>query len=140
MNTNDSKTTKAVSTTPLEDVGREGILAFRSKAGTVHKVTAFGGTVYFKEWTSEERDNFEGSLITGRGKGQRVSTANIRAKMFVRSVCDKDGKQIFSDEDAKEVGKLPAHEVEKVYAEIQKVNSVSDEDVEELAGNSNSDR
>lgn len=122
------------------DVSREGILAFRSKAGSVHKVTAFGGVVYFKEWTSEERDNFESSLIVGRGKAQRVSTANIRAKMFVRSVSDKDGKLIFSDEDAKEIGKLPAPEVEKVYAEIQKVNSVSDEDVEELAGNSSSGR
>jgi hypothetical protein len=136
MQNNDS-----VVTEDSRDVGREGILAFRSKSGSIHKVDgAFGGVVYFKEWTSEERDNFEASLIVGRGKSQRVTTANIRAKMFVRSVCDKDGKLIFSDEDAKEVGKLPAPEVEKVYAEIQKVNSVSDEDVEELAGNSNSDR
>jgi hypothetical protein len=128
---NDSAVTEVSSS----DVGRDAILAFRHKAGSIHKVTAFGGVVYFKEWTSEERDNFESSLIVGRGKAQRVSTANIRAKMFVRSVCAADGKLIFSDEDAKEIGKLPAPEVEKVYAEIQKINSVSDEDVEELAGN-----
>lgn len=138
MQNNDSEAKEIVA--KEEGVGRDGILAFRTKAGSVHKVPAFDGFVYFKEWTSEERDNFEGSLIVGRGKGQRVSTANIRAKMFVRSVCDANGKLIFTDEDAKEVGKLPAPEVEKVYAEIQKVNSVSDEDVEELAGNSNSDR
>lgn len=128
---NDSKKTKVV----LEDTTKDGILAFRQKAGAIHSVSAFGGIVYFKEWTSEERDKFEASLITGRGKAQRVSTANIRAKMFCRSVVTKDGAQIFSDEDVAEIGKLPAAEVEKVYAEIQKYNSVSDEDVEELAGN-----
>lgn len=128
---NDSKTPKAV----LEEATKDGILAYRQKAGAIHSVPAFGGLVYFKEWTSEERDKFEASLITGRGKAQRVTTSNIRAKMFCRSVCTKDGAQIFSDEDIPEVGKLPAGEVEKVYAEIQKYNSVSDEDVEELAGN-----
>lgn len=130
---NDSAPTKT-------DVGKDAILAFKAQAGKVHQVEAFGGVVYFKEWTSSERDKFEGSLIIGRGKKSIVSTDNIRAKMFVRSVCNKDGTLIFADKDAEEIGTLPAAEVEKVYAAIQAVNSVSDEDVEELAGNSNSGR
>jgi hypothetical protein len=131
MENNDSNLNRAT---------KESILAFRQKSGKIHEVQAFNGIVYFKEWTSGERDNFESSLVIGKGKSQRVSTNNIRAKMFVRSVCDKDGKLIFTDEEASDVGLLPAAEVDKVYAAIQKVNSVSDDDVEELAGNSNSDR
>lgn len=136
MDKNDSKVTKEAP----KDATREGILAYKSKAGVIHKVEAFGGVIYFKEWTSTERDKFEGGLIVGKGKAQRVSTENIRAKMFIRSVCDITGKLIFDDSDLNDIGSLPAAEVEKVYAEIQKVNSVSDEDVDELARNSSSDR
>jgi hypothetical protein len=130
---NDSKPTKTKA--PLEDISKDQILAFKSQAGKIHQIEAFGGTVYIKEWTSQERDRFEGSMIIGKGKRATVTIDNIRAKMFVRSVCDKNGTLIFADKDAEEIGSLPAAEVEKVYAKCQEVNSVSDEDVEELAGN-----
>lgn len=122
-------------TVPLD---KTGILAFRTQAGKIHPVKAFNGELFVKEWTSAERDAFEASLVVGKGKAQKVSTANIRAKMFVRAVVNAKGERLFGDEDAGAVGQLPAAEVDRVYTVIQKVNSFSDEDIEELAGNSDS--
>lgn len=120
-------------------VTRDGILATKKDAGKIHEVEAFGGTIYFKEFVPASRDAFEASLVVGKGKTARVSTVNIRSKMFCRCVCDKDGKLLFSDADVGEVGQLPGPEVEKVYQAMQEVNSISDEDIEELAGNSGAD-
>lgn len=124
---------------PKAPLDKTGILAFTAKAGKIHEVKAFGGVIKVKEWTATERDAFESSLVTGKGKTQRVSTANIRAKMFVRAVVDDAGARIFTDEDAFNVGQLPAAEVDKVYTVIQNVNSFSDDDIEELSGNSGAD-
>ena len=42
--------------------------------------------------------------------------------LFVRSVCDVDGKRIFTDEDAHLVGEFPAPEVNAVILRVMELN------------------
>jgi hypothetical protein len=121
-------------------LGRDAMLSTKKDAKKIHQVPAFGGVVFFKEFTPSARDAFEASLVVGKGKKAKVSTKNIRAKMLAALVVDQKGRRIFKDIDVGEIGELPGPEVEKVYQAIQEVNKLSDEDIEELAGNSGADR
>lgn len=121
-------------------IGRDAIMATKKDAGRIYQVKAFGGLVYFKPFTPTERDAFEAKLVVGKGRKAKVSTINIRAKMFVSRVVDQKGRRLFRDEDYALVGGLPGPEVEKVFQAMQEVMSISDEDIEELAGNSSAGR
>lgn len=129
-------------------LGRDQILASKKDAGRIYKVRAFfidaeqkvRGWVFFKAFTPNQRDAFENSLVVGKGRKAKVSTKNIRAKMFVSCVCGAKGQRLFRDEDYAIVGQLPGPEVERVFQAMQEINSFSDEDIEELAGNSDAGR
>ena len=99
-------------------------------------VPEWGGTVRVKALTAKERDAFEAGLVVGKGKNRRVSIDNVRAQLVVASVVDADGKQMFKPADAEWMGDQSAAAVARVYDVAGRLSGVSDDDVEELAGNS----
>ena len=63
-----------------------------------------------------DRDDWEKSLLVGRGKRKDVNTANARAKLAVRCLVDKPGGQRpFGDEHADLVGALPAAVLQPIF-------------------------
>ena len=89
--------------------------------------------VYVKGMNGAERDKFEGSLITMRGKDKQMNMANIRAKLASMSVCDEKGKRLFNENDVQALSQKSAAALQRVFAVAQKLSGISDEDVEELA-------
>ncbi len=90
------------------------------------------GSVIVQGMSGIERDEWEASLIRGKGKHREVNTRNLRAKLVTRCVLNDDGTRMFTDEDAAALGKIGAHVLQRLFEAAQKLSGVSDEDVDEL--------
>ena len=89
--------------------------------------------VYVKGMNGAERDKFEGSLITMRGKDKDLNMSNIRAKLASMTICDEKGKRLFNENDVQALSQKSAAALQRVFAVAQRLSGISDEDVEELA-------
>ena len=98
----------------------------------IEPVQAWGGMVYVKGMTGKERDLFESSVITIRGKSQSVNLQNVRAKLCVMTICDKDGLRLFADGDTGLLGDKSAVELQKVFEVAQRLSGITAEDVKDL--------
>jgi len=110
--------------------------------------------IYVKEMTAGEKDRFEQSLLKqvkdnkGVVIGFESVTENYRAKLFVVTVCDENGKLLLAAGDYPLLSaSMSAAKLEKIVNAAQKLNAITEEDKEELvknlevgqADNSNSD-
>ena len=89
--------------------------------------------VYVKGMTGAERDKFESSLVVLRGKSQTLNMANIRAKLASLTICDENGKRLFSEQDVQVLSQKSASALQRVFVVAQKLSRIGDEDIEELA-------
>ncbi len=111
-------------------------------------VPEWGGAVLVRALSGTERDSYEASCMQERpvldargkpvkGRTEMVRTlANVRAKLVVRSIVDGDGKRLFTDADASALGEKSAAALDRVFEVAARLSRLSDEDIEELAGNS----
>lgn len=115
---------------------RDNLLALKSRL-TIEEVAVDGlaEPVYIRTLTGRERDAFESACFTQRGKTRVLNTDNIRAKLLVRSICDKDGVRVFTDADVDAIGDMPASVLDELFTVAQRLSGLSSTDVEELAGN-----
>lgn len=105
-------------------------------------VPEWGGEVRVKGLTGRERDKFESdSLTKAKKSGQRdVNLENMRARLVVMCATDEQFKPLFDVRDVLRLGEKSAVALERVFAAAQRLSGMSDEDMEELAGNSGSDQ
>jgi hypothetical protein len=108
-------------------------------------VPHLGGKVLVRALSASERDEFETSLVKMRGKERTISTSNIRAKLCALAIVDPlhfelngEAVRAFSDEQIAELGAVDAGEMSKIYDKAAELSGITEADVEELAGNSNS--
>ena len=97
-------------------------------------VTPWGGTIRIRTMTASERDHFEQKMFSGGKKQARMD--DIRATLVSIAVVGENGERMFSDKDVKALSKKSAAAMDQIFAEVQKLNAVSDEDVEDMAKNS----
>lgn len=100
----------------------------------------WGCTLHVRTLTGEERDEFEEGSLVAKGKKKEISLRNIRARLVELSACDETGKPVFRPGDAKRLGEKSAAVLDRLFAAAQKLNGITDEDVEELEKNSASAR
>ncbi len=98
-------------------------------------VKPWGGSVRIRTMTAHERDRFEQMMFSNKG-GKKERMDDVRATLVSLTVIDGDGKRMFSDKDVKALSKKSAAALDKIFSEAQSLNAVSDEDVEEIAKNS----
>lgn len=93
--------------------------------------------VVIRTMTAESRDAYEQSLFeTNEKGGYEKNLSNARAKLVAACVLGPDGKRMFkSDAHVKALGDKSAAVVDRIFAACQKLNAISDADVEELSGN-----
>ncbi len=96
-------------------------------------VPEWGGHLFVKGMSGIERDTFEASIVEQRGKSAKVNMANIRAKLAAQSICDKDGKRLFTQKDVTALGKKSALALQRVFDVAQVLSGITADDVEELA-------
>ena len=98
-------------------------------------VPEWGGDVFVRTLSGTERDMFEQSMMEGKGKNREMNLKNIRARLAVLTICTEDGTRLFEAKDVDALGKKSAAALDRIFSVSQKLNGLSGEDVEELAGN-----
>lgn len=94
----------------------------------------WGGHVFVRSISGFERDLFEQSFVDSKGKRKEV-VENIRAGLAARTVCDAEGKRLFSDKDIAALGKKSAAALDRIFEVSQRLSGLSKADIEELAKN-----
>jgi len=97
-------------------------------------VPEWGGTVRVKTLTGIERDAFESSIYDKKQK--EANLQNVRAKLCVVSIVDEKGERLFSATDVLDLGKKSASALDKIFSVAQKLNGLTQKDIDELAKNS----
>ena len=92
-------------------------------------------TLFVRELTAKERDQFEASLYTGRGHKREYNPKHVRARLAIATCCDADGKPIFLPEDLDWLSSKPVRVINRIYEAAVKLNGLSDADEEELVKN-----
>lgn len=93
----------------------------------------WGVTVHIREMTGRERDDWEQSLA---GNGKKPDIRNVRARLVSYTAVDADGNRIFAPNDADKLGGLSAKALDRCAKVAQKLNGLTDDDIEDARGNS----
>ena len=100
-------------------------------------VPEWGGDVLVGTMTGTARDAYEQSIIEVDSQGKaKQNLQNIRAKLLAAVLVDENGNRLFSEKDINALGKKSSAALDRVFTVAQRINSVSDEDIEDLAKNS----
>lgn len=98
-------------------------------------VPEWGGDVLVRGLSGAQRDDYEQSVMVGRGANKEVNLRNARAKLVVRSVVDADGELLFSEQDVAALGKKSAAALQRVFEVATRLSGLSKEDLDELTEN-----
>lgn len=115
---------------------KDTILNATDQKLTEFEVPEWGGTVYIKIMSGIDRDNFELSLYSDAGKTKKENLRNLRSRLLVKVLVDENGKRLFKDNDATDLGHKSSVVLDKLYAAARTINGLSKEDVDELTKNS----
>lgn len=116
-------------------LGRDAILDADDRNYDKVDCPEWGGMVRVRNLTGTQRDAYEASLIADRGASQRMNLANARAKMAVLAIVDRDGRQLFTADDVRALGRKNAAPLERIFDVARKLSGMSQEDVEKLTEN-----
>lgn len=99
-------------------------------------VPEWGGTVWVRTMTGQEREAYESSFIGRDGKVDlRTGMKDARARLCSLCVVDDAGRSLFTHADIEALSKKSTIAIGRVFDAIQKLNAITDEEIEELAGN-----
>lgn len=115
----------------MAQLTREQILKVQDLKKKTINIPEWGGDVTISEMSGEARDRWEQSIING-GK---ASLNNVRAKLAAASIVDDAGNLMFKESDIKILANKSSAALDKVMVTAQKLNSLFDNDLEELAKN-----
>lgn len=119
---------------------RDAILQAQDLPKELVSVPEWGGEIYVRALTGAERDAFEQSIVEQKGKSTKMNLQNMRAKLVALTVVDEGGNRLFTDADAKLLGKKSALALNRVFEVAQKLSGLTPEDVDELTKNSEGDQ
>lgn len=117
-------------------LNRDAILSAEDLEKELVHVPEWGGHVYVRALTGAERDAFEASMVDQRGRDRKMNLKNLRARLCALTICDEEGNRLFSDADVEALGRKSAAALTRVFAVAQRLSGLTQDDVDELAGNS----
>jgi hypothetical protein len=117
-----------------------GVLALPDLPTVDVPVPEWDAVLTVRGLTGTERDAFEESCYVGRGKDRRENFGNLRARLVALCVVDEAGARVFAPDDVEALGQKSAAALERLFTAAQRACGLSAQDVEELAGNSESAR
>ena len=94
------------------------------------EVPEWGGCVRVATMSAFARDRFEASIAK---IGGGVDMQNIRAKLAIATIVDDNNKPMFNEHDIEKLGQKSCAALDRVFASAQRLNLISDKDVETLA-------
>ena len=97
------------------------------------KVPQWGGSVIVSTMSGKSRDSWEQSLMS-KGNGN-ANMENIRARLVAFTVVDEHGNPLFTEADIEALGRKSGAALDRVVKVAQKLNKLTDADLEEAKGN-----
>jgi hypothetical protein len=117
-------------------VGRDEFLAQSPKVAKVDvPVPEFGEGAVIPVWEFTARERSDWELSTER-EGPKANLKSVRERMVVAVCRNDDGSKMFSAADVAKLAQHPCHIIERIIDAAKKLNSVTEEDIEALAKNS----
>lgn len=95
-------------------------------------IPEWGGQVKVAVMSGFARDRFESSIM---GKNGGINHINIRAKLAAATIVDEEGNLMFDEADVQKLGQKSCAALDRVFAAAQRLNLLTDKDVENLAKN-----
>lgn len=116
--------------------GRDTILAKADVQIRELYIPEWGTWILVRGLTGKERDDYETSIMVGKGRSRDVNMRNLRAKLIVRAVIDQQGARLFTDADVEALGEKSAAALERIFDVARELSGLSEQDTEELLKNS----
>ena len=113
-------------------LNKDAILGIDDMTTVDVEVPEWGGTVRLRTLTGGERDKFESDMVDQRGKNNKLNLVNVRARLVALCAVDEGGKRMFGDSEVSKLGAKRASILDKLFVAAQKLNGMTEEDVEEL--------
>ena len=105
--------------------------------GTVEvEVPEWDGSVLVRPLTAKQRGQFTAALVDQRQGGRTLRLQDIQIRLCGLSIVDESGKRMFSDAEMAILGGKSSAALQHVFEVAQRLSGLSEEQVEELAGNS----
>lgn len=99
------------------------------------------GGVYVRSLHGDELDNYQGSMLSKNGKGKQVVTyENMRAKLVIKTICDKEGNRLFNDGQINLLAQKNAAGLSRVFEVASRLSGLSDKDIAEMEDNLKNDQ
>lgn len=96
-------------------------------------VPEWGGSVFLRPMTVGELDEYSNAVVRAKDKG----LSNFRSRLVAYCLCNDKGERLFSDADVDQLARRNAVVVNRLYEAADKLNDISPQKVEAVAGNSN---
>src|SRR5262245_17783584 len=97
--------------------------------------------LFVRELTAAERDAYESSRNKlrrfGDPHGLEPDLNNIRARLLVLCLCDAEGRRVFEDGEALQLGELPAIVLDRWFEQAALLSGLSKREQEMTRKNSN---
>lgn len=116
----------------MTTLSRDALLRATNVPTEVVHLPELGGSVTVRGMTGGERDAFEQSCLTGRGRNRQFNLAGVRAKLISYCVVDEDGRRLFADADVEQLGDIRADILDRIFAVAQRLSGMRDEDIDDL--------
>jgi len=115
---------------------REQILTADDLAKELVACPEWGGEVYVRTMTGEERDRFEAVMIQDPEAEPSKRYEHFRARLVVLTICDEKGMPVFFLNDVAALSQKSAKALDRVFSVAQRLSGMTKEDVEALTKNS----
>ncbi len=107
---------------------RDAILGAQDLPVLTVSIPEWGGEVFIRTMTGGERDQFEAGW-------KRNPTDDIRARLAVATLCDEDGRLLFSAADVPALSAKSSTALDRIFAASTAHSGLTDKDVEDLRKN-----
>ncbi len=102
-------------------------------------IPEWNGGLFVRPMTGLERDNYEQSLVRGKGANREMNIANARAKLVVMVAVNEAGESVFTKGDVKRLGEKSSAALNRIFELATKQSGMSEQDIEELTEDFDSD-
>jgi hypothetical protein len=118
----------------MSDLSKDDILNFDDLKVYPLVIPEWGGnTVYLRQLSGKEQDAFEAET---RDKDGKPNILNIRARLAVAVLVDKDGNRMFSKEDVQKLANKSGIALNRIIEKSAEINRITEDDLEAIAKNS----
>lgn len=125
----------------MTHLSKEDFLKPRDRQYETVYVEELGGSVTIRALKTSERSKFESSLLNKKGERDPDKTAQVRERLIVATVVEPETKELmFGKRDIEAIGGLPARAIEVIFDKARELAGMTESDVEELEGNSETDQ